>query len=92
VSTVIRSTIHFLKKRIFDENHETTGTTKKPCKTPTTKPEKVNVPKPMPINAELSVGEKLTEAGKEIVNEVVVPAAEGLVKSFFRRLFERIRF
>jgi hypothetical protein len=61
------------------------------AKPPNVEPVKVNVPKPMPINAELTTGEKLAEAGKEIVNEVVVPVTEGIVKSFLRRLLERIR-
>jgi hypothetical protein len=59
-----------------------------------TKVDKVTVneiPSTLQRDAQLTAGEKLTEAGKEIVNEVVVPAAEGIVKSFFRRLLERIR-
>jgi hypothetical protein len=67
------------------------GLQQSPAKPPNVEPVKVNVPKPMPINAELTTGEKLAEAGKEIVNEVVVPVTEGIVKSFLRRLLERIR-
>lgn len=53
----------------------------------------VKVEPPAPINADLTAGEKLTEAGRRVTNEVVVPTIVKVVKEaamgFLRKMFRR---